>query len=55
MSPRDGDTVIAVSAKEDKYVWAKLRNAHPNIKIINTEGFMLTILQQKIVFNKYVM
>lgn len=44
--PRQNDKIFAISASEDKAMWPKIKEIHPRIKIVNTEAFMLTILQQ---------
>lgn len=51
--PREGDTVLAVSAKEDKRDWIAIRKRFPHITIINAEGFMMSIMQQYLNFSKY--
>lgn len=53
--PRQGDTVLAVSTKEDKRDWIAIKKMFPRITIINTEGFMMSIMQQRLNFTKYIL
>lgn len=51
--PRNGDVLLAVSAKEDRRDWAAIKKRFPHITIINAEGFMMSIMQQCLNFSKY--
>lgn len=44
---------IVVSSTADAQLWNKIRIHHPGISIINTEGLMRNVMQQKIDFNGY--
>lgn len=50
------DHFYIISDKKDNAMCAKLRRHHgSNIKIINTEGFMLAVMQQCIRFERFLM
>lgn len=53
--PNADDIILAVSCKEDRQQWPLLRQRHPKITIINTEGFMLSIMRQHIDFKRYLL
>lgn len=51
--PRQDDIVLAVSSEEDRRDWTAIKKRFPHITIINTEGFMVSIMQQCLNFSKY--
>lgn len=44
---------VLISNKKDYKLWDSYRKAHPDIQIVNSEGFMQSVVQQKINFPDY--
>ncbi|XP_058457053.1 uncharacterized protein LOC131434402 isoform X2 [Malaya genurostris] len=51
--PKYADNMFVVSDQKDKDTWPKLRERFPEIEIISTEGFMLSIMQHYKNFRSY--
>lgn len=44
---------VLITHKKDKKLWPDYRRYHPDVQIVSSEGFMQSIVQQKINFPKY--
>lgn len=44
---------VLITHKKDKKLWPDYRRAHPDIQIVSSEGFMQSVVQQKINFSQY--
>lgn len=53
--PRQNDQMAVISIPSDHAQWTEIKKKYPNIKIVHSEGFMLTILQQSINFKHYLL
>lgn len=49
---RPGDELLAISTTEDSRDWPSIQKLFPGITIINTKGFMISIMNQKLNFSK---
>ncbi|XP_050073441.1 mediator of DNA damage checkpoint protein 1-like [Anopheles maculipalpis] len=52
-SPKNTGKMFVISDPADSASWVKYREKFPNIEIVSTEGFMLSIMQHSINFRKY--
>lgn len=50
---RTNAIVVLITSRKDRKLWDKYRTAYPDLQIVSGEGFMQSILQQKITFSKY--
>ncbi|XP_031631860.1 uncharacterized protein LOC116346097 [Contarinia nasturtii] len=46
---------VLISNKKDSKMWNAYRKAHPDVQIVSSEGFMQSILKQKITFPDYLL
>lgn len=49
------DCVVLITEKDDNRHWRKYQRMYDNIRIVSSEGFMQSILQQKINFKNYML
>lgn len=46
---------ILISHKKDSKLWPAYRESHPDVQIVSSEGFMQSVVQQKINFSHYIL
>ncbi|XP_053663518.1 mediator of DNA damage checkpoint protein 1-like [Anopheles marshallii] len=51
--PKDTNKMFVISDPADSASWVKYREKFPSIEIVSAEGFMLSIMQHSIKFQKY--
>lgn len=47
--------IVLITEKKDKKLWKKYQDFYKNIVIVSSEGFMQSIMRQKILFSKYLL
>lgn len=47
------DRVVLITEKDDNRLWRKYQRMYDDIRIVSSEGFMQSILQQQINFKYY--
>lgn len=46
-------TAVLITDKKDRKLWKIYQDMHPGIQIVSSEGFMQSVVQQKIRFLEY--
>lgn len=44
---------VLISHKKDSKMWKYYKDAHPDIQIVSSEGFLQSVMQQKINFSAH--